>query len=456
MFEEINRDIRAHYSKTANEISTSFGIKSEQWSRDHKKNLGQMMVDGPILDGIHNAQETRVIYTSHVAGSVDAGLCAEQLLDDLHELGFDLDAAPEEYKEADITSPGQLIPINGRSVSVDFLYRLNICQRIGDILHEPGITVLEIGGGLGALARTIKLINPSVKYVIIDLLDTLVVSYGFLRACFPESSTTFVTDNTQLGELKIESDFTFIPAQIVPLRNTENEASHNDIPRWDIDLAVNTQSLGEMRQDTTEGYMDLLENRMNVKRFYSLNHFLHQEALVGQWRSEAVGSTNPTALGPYWDVLHWEFSPPFVGHTRYGDQDHTLELYVQKVDSSSVTDDELRERSDKLLAEADSLGKFRGHSWQRLMWDSIRFCPRTKNIEPYYRFLKDSNRRQCRYFRGLLLDLGVQVEEVYTVPARVPLLKRGPRKLAGAIFRRLANKLEPPYDPTSMDVVTTL
>lgn len=459
MFDDINQEIRTNYANTSTRVASNMGTKAAQWARDHKLNLGQLMVDGPILDGIHNAQLTRIIYTSQAEGSVEAGLCAEQLLDDLTALDFDLDAAPQDLREAEFTAPGQLINIHGRPVSVDFLYRLNICQRIGDVLREPGIVILEIGAGLGALSRTIKLINPDVKYVIIDLLDTLVVSYGFLRASFPEATTKFVTDNTQLSQLEIDSDFTFIPAQLIPLKGTSGGVGSDEMPRLEFDLAVNTQSLGEMRQDVTEGYMDLIENRLNVKRFYSLNHFLQQEARLAQWRPESEQSSFCTPIGPYWDVLRWEYSPPFVGHTRFGDQDSTLELYAQKIDRETLGENELRERSDRFLAEANSLGELRGHRWQRLMWDSVRFCPRRENLEPYYKFLKDSNRRQSRYFGRLLAGLGVEVEQPFTVPTpevATSVFKKSPQHLAAAVLRRLADKIEPTVVRPKQDFVPTL
>ena len=457
IFSAISSDISDFYKQTSGMISSNSGRKSAMWAGPAKLTFAQKMLHGPLVEAIRYAQNIQTIYTIQAGGSVDAGLSAEQLLDDLQLSGFDLDSTPPEIREAEFTAPERVIQYNGRPVSVDFLYRLNICQHLGEVLNKQDLVVLEIGAGLGALPRTIKLLNPKVKYIIIDLLDTLVVSYGFLRASFPAASTTVVHDSTELAQLEIKTDFTFIPAEVVPLGGKASDTPDLNIPRLDIDLVVNTQSLGEMRQDTVDSYIDLIENRLNVKRFYSLNRFLEHERIWGHWRDESFISTYCTFLDPFWEVLRWEFSPPFVGHTRVGDQDQTLELYVERIDPGSVDQETLRKRSEEFLAAAQSLGDFKGPRWHRLMWDSIRLCPRKENVEPYYHFLKASHRRPSRYFGRLLASYGVEIEEPYTLPsAPKPLLKRGPRHLTASALKRITDRIQPPDANPEQSVRTYL
>jgi putative sugar O-methyltransferase len=398
------------------------------WSAPNKTALTQRILNEPLPQAIHFAQRSTLIYFHRKAESVEGGLVAEEQVNYLQSIGFDLDGASATVKESDLTDPEQLIYYHDRPISTDLLYRLCICQQFREVLDRTNPVILEIGAGLGTLARTVKLLNSSTRYIIIDLLDTLVLSYGFLRANFPDASVTFVADSAQLEQLDTNADFTFIPAVLA-----------HDIPRLDVDLVVNTHSLGEMRQETVEQYIDLVENRLNVKRFFSLNRYLQPERIAAA-RDESYQASYSTPLGPHWDVVHWEFCPAFVRQNRYDlDVETTLELYVQRVNPDSTNADNLRQRSDEMLAEARRMGNFRGHRWHRLMWDSIRLCPRKENVEPYYQFLKASNCREYRYFGRMLASYGVEVDEPYTRPT----LKRGLRTKSASALYRLAKRINP-------------
>ena len=203
-------------------------------------------------------------------------------------------------------------------------------------------------------------------------------------------------------------------------------------------MVVNTNSLGEMRQEVTEQYIDLIENVFNVKRFYSLNRYLQPDMHV-RWRDETYVASYSIPLDPYWEVLRWEFCLKFVNYRIGNDEYHTLELYVERIDPKSIDRATLRQRSDEMLAEALSIANFRTHRYHRLMWDSIRLCPRRENVEPYYEFLKASDCREYRYFGRMLVRFGVEVEEPY---AR-PMAKRGLRTLTASAMRRLSAKIQP-------------
>ena len=381
LFIEINQEILELYQCSRMHISPDspgFGRTSTLWNGKNNPPFTQRMLRGPILDAIRFVQNTSCVYLSHNRGSVDAGICAEELVHDLESTGFDLDSCTAEIQESPFTNPNQIMHYHGRPVSVDFLYRLNICQRFLDMLNRSNIVVLEIGAGLGTLARTVRLLKPNVKYVIVDLLDTMALSYSFLRANFPDATTLFVTDRAQLAQVDATPDYTFIPAELVPF--SAGEGGH-DIPRLNIDLVVNTFSIGEMRQEVAEAYVNLIQNRLNVTRFYSLNRHLEPGPLFRHNADEQIG-TYCLPLDPYWEVLRWEYSPAFVGHVRVGEQEVTLEFYGERTSPDSVDSDALRRLSLELLDEAQKLGDYQGHQWHRLMWDSIRLYPSKENVEP--------------------------------------------------------------------------
>ena len=108
------------------------------------------------------------------------------------------------------------------------------------------------------------------------------------------------------------------------------------------------------------------------------------------------------------------------------------------------------------MREAEKLGNFKGHTWHRLMWESVRLCPRIDNVRPYYEFLKASDRRQYRYYGGLLGKMGLIVEEPYTVPERIPPLKRGLRRLMSEGLKLIARRIEPKTDGVPQHTITRL
>ena len=436
LFAGISNEISQFHEQTHPHPLPNFGLKSVQWFRSNKLPWTDLILQGPLLEALHYVQGTQLT-VNHNKATVEAGLCTEEMIDDLEAAGFQLDQAPPEIKEADFTNPDQILFYKGRPVSVDFLYRLNICQHVSDVINLQDLRILEIGAGVGSMARTIKLVNSTVKYVIIDILDTLVLSYGLLRASFPDASTTFVTNPTQLAQVDGDSDFTFIPAEVVPMGQEGGVGKDQDIPRLDIDLVLNLQSLGEMRQDVAENYIDLIQNRINAKRFFSMNHYLYSEHRVhlldGAW-----GTSYCTPMDPHWTVRRWDFSPTIAGRFRMDSQDSTLELYLERTDPNSVDPDTLRRQSAELLAEAQKLGDIRGHRWHHLMWDSIRLCPTKENVEPYFHFLKGSNRHEARYLGNLLVSMGVDVWHLYAEP--VP--RRGLLAKPGNLLRRLGRRLD--------------
>ena len=243
-------------------------------------------------------------------------------------------------------------------------------QRVDDFLSRQQSSVLEIGAGLGGFARVAKLRNPSIRYVIVDLLDTIALSYTFLRLNFPDARFMLVHNRAELAELDLSADFVFIPAHLV-----------EDIERTHFDLVINSFSLGEMPQAVVDSYMDLIQETLEVNRFYSLNRYLQHEKFA-DWADESDQASYSTPLDATWNLLSWEFCPPFVqrhlvsGGSKWirsqyigagGELDSTatLELYVERRPYSQDDPDGNRARSDELLDKALGFGTLRGAKWHR-------------------------------------------------------------------------------------------
>jgi hypothetical protein len=222
-----------------------------------------------------------------------------------------------------------------------------------------------------------------------------------------------------------------------------------------FDLVVNSFSLGEMPQPVVENYMGLIQETLDVDRFYSLNRYLQHEKFA-DWLDELNQASYSTPLDSNWNVLRWEFCPPFVqrhlvtGGSKFirpeykgggGELDSTatLELYVERSTGHQSAPQGLKKRSDELLSQASEFGELRGPEWHRLMWESIMLFPQRENVEPYYSYLKMDDVREYRYFGRLLADLGREVGEPYT--ASNLSLSRTSRRVAGGLVRRVARPI---------------
>ena len=338
----------------------------------------------------------------------------EDLLNYLQAIGFDFEAAPESVNESWVTNPEVVIRAGDRDLSVDYLFKLIMTQRVWDVLSRDGAQVLELGAGMGSFARVAKNRNPSIRYVILDLFETMVLSYCYLRLEFQDAKFQFIYDKTQLSNIDLDNDFVFIAAEIF-----------ENVERMRFDLAVNTFSLGEMTQPMVERYMRLFEKELDVERFYSLNLYLQPERAL-DWHDEQFQMSNSTPVDPNWRVLHWEYCPPVIkqilhrGEDQYqpGGEPQNLELYLERSPGQPADPAALRQRSDNLLAEAEACGELRGARWHSLMWESIQLCPRPENVGPYHTFLKQCDMREQRYFGRLLRNMGIEVPEPYTKPVK--------------------------------------
>jgi putative sugar O-methyltransferase len=426
----IQEEARSLYAKINGKNTDRYSQKSGIWGAANKSPLLDRLLNGSVVEAIRFAQHSTLIYFSQQTRAKEVGLIVDENLDYLKSIGFDLAGARPEIKESEFIDPQELVDVDGRPVSADFLYRLIMCHRVGDVLAKKGVTILEIGAGLGSFARTSKLINPNTKYVIVDLLDTMLLSYSFLRANFPSCKFQFVTDGEELKSLELESDFTFVPANLV-----DNLQGH------DIDLVVNSNSLGEMQQGTSSAYLELIQNRLNVKKFYSLNRYLQPEK-EASWLDETYQASYSTPLDQYWKVLLWEYCPHFVRNNRYTlDAETTLELYVERLDSEAVAVESLRGRSEELFAELQQLGDLRNHHWHWLIWESIRLDPRIENLQLFCDFLKSADLREYRYFSRMLAGLGVEVSKPYTKELS-SASKRTLRTMTASVLRRLLKMVD--------------
>lgn len=355
------------------------------WTAPHMKRYWDKLDEG-LEAALFYAQEEPHIAYNHKVYSQPFGFIVEDMIAYLKSQGFDLSKAPKHIHESELPSPKIKFKLNGRTLSTDFLYRLAIAKSINSQVNLQSLsTVLEIGAGLGTLARCLKLFNNNIRYFIIDLPETLVFSYSFLRANFPKLPMKFITSASELTTIDKEH-FVFIPAHI---------AKH--LPKLSFDLIVNNYSLGEMPQSIVLDYMKLIQEQLDVRFLYSLNRYLQD------FRVNRAGIVS-LALDAHWKTKKWTFCPPFTRIDRIlipTDHRSTLEVLMERIPKAKRDQTETLALSKAFFKEASNF-EIKGHLWHQAMWESIRLSPNRTNLPSYVKFLGDAQCSEYPFYLELL------------------------------------------------------
>jgi putative sugar O-methyltransferase len=137
-----------------------------------------------------------------------------------------------------------------KNVSIDFLWRFMTFQRCFDVnnyfKHPNQIDVLEIGAGYGCVANLWIQSGRINSYTIIDLPENLI------------NSTYYLSDNHSDWNIQLVNQ-----SLIKPEKNSINLCTPGHIKKIkfnQFDLAINSDSLGEMQKDTTQAYVEWIYN----------------------------------------------------------------------------------------------------------------------------------------------------------------------------------------------------
>ena len=149
--------------------------------------------------------------------------------------------------------------------------------------------VVEIGSGYGRFIRVLRLAGRARHFTLVDLPQSLLIAFAFLRLHFPDASMRVIESRDDIYPgMERDFEFLFCPVQfIAALRPTT------------IDLIVITYSLGEMQQ----GCIDYLMQSISAMRpgyFYSLNSAFTDKKLHFDLGHLAEGSEIVLKLQPMW------------------------------------------------------------------------------------------------------------------------------------------------------------
>jgi putative sugar O-methyltransferase len=308
-----------------------------------------------------------------------------------------------EIEESKYSLEENSVYVKDKKLSPDFLRCLAISETITKKITFQEPVVLEIGGGLGHLARIIALKTNSKRYVIVDIAETLAFSYAFLILNFGvESVHLYDPDKTQISDLS-KSRFILCPLQYF-----------EEFPIKNYDLCINTASIGEMHHKSQNYWFDQIQRVLVVKYFYSLNRYLNSIKIPEHlWRIEENQAN--TGWNKNWKILAWQMEPEFCRNPYVDTQiARYLEIYA-----------ELQPANEKKFHEEAFLTNISNQDWYRFkntdltmtyldvqnlhdfstsgtlfaIWDALRLTNYT-NISAlsimieYLNFLQN----QCNYF----------------------------------------------------------
>jgi hypothetical protein len=212
--------------------------------------------------------------------------------------GFAIADLPAGLDELEIPPAATIVRRAGRKLSPDLLRYVAYARQLGDAMAGDGrgpADILEIGGGYGGLARTLKSFNPQCRYWLTDLPESLRCAEIYLRAAFPEARIARL-DAAFAGEAP-EAEFYLVPV----------EEAARVLAGRKFDLAINVWSFGEMPNEYVRLWLKLLQRDCTVGWLFTINSFM---------APVTPASANRVKLGDWlfglderWSIEQFEIDP---------------------------------------------------------------------------------------------------------------------------------------------------
>jgi putative sugar O-methyltransferase len=151
-------------------------------------------------------------------------------------------------------------------------------------------TILEIGGGYGGLARMCLTLNPATAYVIVDIEETLFYQAVYLTNTFGNDRVVLCRPEDPPISAPKAGHIYLVP-----------QSDFNKATGCQFDLAINQQSMQEMKREQVDNYCELLQK--TARRFYSCNISQHHSGVVG--KTGIVEGLNSYLIGKFPSIV-WD------------------------------------------------------------------------------------------------------------------------------------------------------
>lgn len=331
-------EIVEHYNRIASAYETE-GYYSKQplnafWGDVNMRTMRSLIASAKTkLDIIHGAQQT-FMFSVNVSDESNE-YAVDWLLAEQSQREIDLFSLNPLIQESQYSYRSNNVVRNDRLLNPDFLRTVNISLEIDKYVRQregksisvgadrdftvtrkddERLNIIELGAGLGHLARTLKLFGIAGRHVIIDLPETLVFSCCFLTENFPDARVLLVSGAETGDEKYSEYDFVLVPTMYA-----------DRVLKEKYDLFINTASMGEMRNTDIRHWMDFIQNKLNVRYLFTLNRYLNTvNPAIHGWRYQENECS--VHYDRQWKVLKWELEPSF---TRSPYVDTLIARYVE-------------------------------------------------------------------------------------------------------------------------------
>lgn len=207
----------------------------------------------------------------------------------------------DEICESPYSLPQGQVSIYDRPYSSSIFWHGHFYLRIlQNTQVESELSILEIGGGYGGLARLLLRSGRVGKYVIVDLPESLICAHAFLRLNFPELRVHLAASEQEIDQFG-DCDVLLVPATLKDGMKGEN-----------FDLVINTGSLQEMPRSTAEEFVQFVENDINTRYFYSVNYTFEQKYRHVETIQKDDDEENLVApvLDKNWSLCLFMINPP--------------------------------------------------------------------------------------------------------------------------------------------------
>jgi putative sugar O-methyltransferase len=203
--------------------------------------------------------------------------------------------------------------------SLDFLKKLNIAFEVIDRFHvDSNSRVLELGSGFGQVGRILHHLKPGLQYVAVDLPESLYFAAIFLNLTCPNAKIVWIEKPEALAAALAgpeRADMILVPCIF---------ADQLAATRADVDVFINTSSLGEMDNASSQFYLKIVQEHLNTKHAFLLNRLLNAyDRNIEPDRAHENGWY--FSLDAKWRVANWELEPVFT-RIPYAEMFHNREL----------------------------------------------------------------------------------------------------------------------------------
>jgi len=302
-----------------------------------------------------------------------------------------------------------------KDLKPEYLYKFFYSERIKFLYKKHNKkeikTILEIGAGIGTLAKSFFINNKINKYVIIDIPETLILEKIYLEKSL-NKRILIVKNKITKSDYENNDIILVSPDNIQCLKNIH------------FDILINTNSFGEFPLKFFLEYKKKLNNFKYIKNIYSLNRFFNRiRKEDSKIRFDHLGYL--FNFPKNFLIKEFFIDPDFekFDYSGYSIRSRNLELFLKIENTKKIKFEQkyFKKKYEQIVNEDFFLNK----SWPRLNTRSdFLFEETSKNIAyiffVYYHLSK--KKIIIKHFLKYMINLGGIIypfEEVYYLISRL-------------------------------------